>query len=205
MNDMVQGSQEWLHARLGHCTASRFKDVLAKVKSGEAAARRNYKTQLVLERLTGAMQDSYTNAAMQHGTETEPLARAAYEFFTDAEVVQTGFVRHPSVEFVGASPDGLVGDDGGIEIKCPFQSAVHLETLLSGVPSEHIPQIQGTLWVTGRQWWDFVSFDPRMPEHLQCKIIRVVRDQAYIEELELAVRKFLSEVDALINHLRAIA
>jgi len=163
---MEQGSIEWFQERAGKATASRFKDIIATIKSGEAAVRRNYKAQLVVERLTGVAQETYTNAAMQYGTETEPLARIAYEFRTDNKVSEVGFIQHKEL-LAGCSPDGLIGTDGGVEIKCPFQSAVHIETLLNGMPKEHMAQIQGTLWITGRSWWDFVSFDPRLPAHLQ--------------------------------------
>ena len=132
--ELIQGSPEWLQARLGHVTASRFKDVLAKVKSGEAASRRNYRVELAVQRLTGQIAESYTNGAMQWGTQTEPDARDAYAFATDSQVEQCGFLHHPDLEWVGCSVDGLVGEDGGIEIKCPFQSAVHVDTLLGGVP-----------------------------------------------------------------------
>ncbi len=198
---MNQGSAEWLAARAGHCTASRFKDVLAKIKTGEAASRRNYRIQLVTERLTGRPCDSFTNAAMEWGTSTEPFARAAYESARTLMVDETGFLKHPTVPFVGASPDGLVGDDGGVEIKCPHQSTVHVETWESGMPTEHRAQVQGTLWVTGRQWWDYISFDPRMPAHLQLYIERVKRDDAYIATLHDEVKRFLAEVDAMTARL----
>lgn len=198
---MNQGSPEWLSARAGHCTASRFKDVLAKIKTGEAASRRNYRVQLVTERLTGTPCDSYSNAAMEWGTATEPYARAAYEAARTLMVDETGFLLHPDVPFVGASPDGLVGDDGGCEIKCPYQSTVHVETLEGGMPSEHRAQVQGTLWVTGRAWWDYISFDPRMPAHLQLYVERIERDQAYIDTLAAEVAKFLAEVDAMVKRL----
>ncbi len=198
---MNQGSPEWLAARAGHCTASRFKDVLAKIKTGESASRRNYRIQLVTERLTGRPCDSFTNAAMEWGTATEPFARAAYESARTLMVDETGFLLHPAVPFVGASPDGLVADDGGVEIKCPHQSTVHVETLESGMPPEHRAQVQGTLWVTGRQWWDFISYDPRMPEHLQLYVERVKRDDAYIDALAAEVGRFLAEVEAMRDRL----
>jgi putative phage-type endonuclease len=198
---MNQGSPEWLAARAGHCTASRFKDVLAKIKTGESASRRNYRIQLVTERLTGRPCDSYSNAAMEWGTATEPFARAAYEGARTVMVDETGFLLHPGVPFVGASPDGLVGADGGVEIKCPFQSTVHVETLEGGMPPEHRAQVQGTLWVTGRAWWDYISFDPRMPAHLQLYVERIARDDAYIATLADEVTRFLAEVDAMVKRL----
>jgi putative phage-type endonuclease len=194
---MNQGSEAWLSARAGHVTASRFKDVLAKIKTGESASRRNYRLQLVTERLTGRPCDSYTNAAMEWGTATEPHARAAYETSRGLMVDETGFILHPAIAWVGCSPDGLIGADGGCEIKCPHQSTVHVETLECGMPTEHRAQVQGTLWVTGRKWWDFISFDPRLPDHLQLYIARIERDDAYIATLEDEVRKFLAEVEQM--------
>lgn len=197
---MIQGSPEWFAARCGLATASRFSDVVAKIKSGEAAGRRNYRAQLVCERLTGVPAETFESAAMRWGTETEPQARAAYEARTGELVEQVAFIRHPGL-LAGASPDGLVGNDGGIECKCPL-TATHIETLLKGMPPEHIPQIQGAMWLTGRKWWDFISFDPRMPENLQLFVQRVHRDDVYIKRLEEEVRGFLSEVDQLIIELQ---
>lgn len=193
---MNQGTPEWLAARAGHCTASRFKDVLATIKTGEAATRRNYRIQLVTERLTGQPCETYTNTAMAWGTEQESHARAFYEAETGDMVSEVGFIVHPGMTWTGASPDGLVGEDGAIEIKCPFQSTVHVETLQSGMPNEHIAQIQGVLWVTGRQWCDFVSFDPRMPEKLKMHVQRIERNAGYIEQLATNVTAFLAEVSA---------
>jgi putative phage-type endonuclease len=205
MNAPAQGTPEWLALRAGHCTASRFKDVLARIKSGEAASRRNYRIQLVTERLTGRPCESYTNAAMEWGTCTEPQAREAYEALTGSLVEQTSFLVHPAIKWVGASPDGCVDDEGAIEIKCPYQSTVHVETLERGMPAEHMAQCQGVLWVSGRKWIDFVSFDPRMPEHLQLYRQRIERDPAYIENLHAEVANFLCEVDVLEAKLLARA
>lgn len=197
-----QGSQEWLSERAGSVTASRFKDVLAKVKTGEASSRRNYRIQLVTERLTGTPVESYKNAAMEWGTQTEPMARMAYEAVSNEIVEEVGFIKHPSVEWCGGSPDGLINEDGGIEIKCPYVSTVHVETLMSGgIPSEHMAQVQGAMWITGRKWYDFVSFDPRMPEHLRLYIFRVERDEQYIENLSIEVSRFLKEADELYAQL----
>lgn len=193
---MNQGTPEWLAARAGHCTASRFADVLARLKGGgEAAGRKAYKLQLVTERLTGQPVETYKNAAMEHGTLTEPFARAAYETVRELMVDETGFLLHPSMEWVGGSPDGLVGEEGLIEIKCPYNSVVHVETLTGGMPTEHRAQVQGLLWITGRQWADFISFDPRMPEKLRLYVERVQRDDDYIKALAEEVEKFLAEVD----------
>lgn len=196
---MMQGSPEWYTARLGMATASRFSDVLAKIKTGEAAARKNYRAQLICERLTGVPADSFTSSAMQWGIDTEPTAREAYEAQTGELVEQVGFIRLPDL-MAGCSPDGLIGSDGGVEIKCP-NTATHIDTLLKGMPAEHLPQIHGAMWITGRQWWDFVSFDPRLPERLQLYIQRVKRDDAYIKTLEAEVKAFLAETDTLVAEL----
>lgn len=198
----VQGSEAWKKERAGHCTASRFKDVLAKIKTGEAAVRRNYRVQLVTERLIGApIANGFTSKAMEWGTQTEPLARMAYEAHTSEPVLETGFLLHPSLDWCGASPDGLVGSDGLIEIKCP-EPHTHMEWLLDAViPSEHIAQVQGQLWITGRKWCDFVSFDPRFPENLRLLVVRVGRNESYIAELERQVKLFLDEVDRLHDRL----
>lgn len=196
-----QGTPEWHKARAGHATASRFKDVLAKIKTGEAASRRNYRVQLVTERLTGTVADGFKSQAMIWGTETEPLARLAYEAKTGEPVFETGFNAHPKIDWCGGSPDGLVGEDGLIEIKCP-ESATHIEAILDRIcPTEHLPQIQGNLWITGRKWADFVSFDPRFPKHLQLVIVRVARDDAYIAGMAEQVQTFLREVDKLHDRI----
>jgi putative phage-type endonuclease len=201
MNAPAQGSLEWLSERAGHATASRFADVLAKIKTGEAASRRGYRLQLATERLTGNPVTGYVNAAMQWGTETEPLARQAYEAETGVIVDQTGFVRHPTLPWCGMSPDGLIGADGLIELKCP-ESHTHLEYLESGVaPTKYIPQIQGQMWVSGRQYCDFVSYDPRFPPNLQLFIVRVPRDDKYIATLEVEVKDFLGGVDEMVQRL----
>lgn len=201
----AQGTAEWLQERCGLATASRFKDVLATVRSGEAAGRRNYRAQLVVERLTGQPQETYQNAAMAWGTEHEPYARIAYEAHTGLIVQEVGFIKHPTL-MAGCSPDGLVEDNGLVEIKAPYQSAVHIDALLGGiVPPEHIPQIMGQLWLTGREYCDFVSYDSRLPERLQLFVYRVHRDEKYIFNLEGEVIKFLKEVDAKHKQLMALA
>ena len=201
---MEQGSDAWFNIRIGKVTASRVADVLAKTKTGYSTTRDNYMAQLVCERLTGQKGESFTNAAMQHGTETEPLARAAYEALRDVLVDEVGFVSHPTIEMSGASPDGLVGEDGLIEIKCP-NTATHIETLLSeSVPNKYYTQMQFQLACTGRKWCDFVSFDNRLPKELQVFVKRVPRDDVYIRLIEDEIVKFLGELDTKINQLMKV-
>lgn len=196
---MIQGSEEWFAARLGRATASRFSDILATTKTGPAASRANYMAQLVCERMTGKVEESFESTAMKWGTENEPFARMAYEAQTGLIVEETGFIQHPEM-LAGASPDGLIGADGGFECKCP-NTATHIETLLKGMPAKHIPQVQGCMWLAGRKWWDFVSYDPRMPEKLQLYVQRIQRDEEYIVKLESAVMTFLLEVYSLVIEL----
>ena len=199
---MEQRTEEWFAARLGKVTASRVADVLAKIKSGESASRKNYKMELVVQRLTNKVGESFTNAAMEWGTEQEPFARMAYEAHTGTFVKEEGFVDHPTIEGFGCSPDGIVGE-GLIEIKAP-NTANHIETVLENkVPSKYIPQMQCQMACTGAKWCDFVSFDPRVPEDLQLFVVRVERDQEYIDAMEVEVKQFLSEVLDLFNQLKA--
>lgn len=196
-----QGTPEWFAARLGNVTASRVADVIAKTKSGYSASRDNYMAQLICERMTNTVAESYSNAAMQWGTETEPLARAAYESYADVLVDQVGYVPNPWLARAGASPDGLVGKQGLIEIKCP-NTATHIDTLLSEtVPTKYITQMQWQMACTGRRWCDFVSFDPRLPDGLQLFVKRVEYDAEYIAMLEKEVALFLEELDTKIFKL----
>ena len=198
---MEQGSPEWFAARCGKVTASRIADVMAKTAKGPSASRDTYMKQLVAERLTNCIEPSYSNAAMQHGTLTEPEARRAYEFLVDCDVEQVGFVPHPTIAWAGASPDGLVGDDGLLEIKCP-NTATHVDTLLGAtVPGKYIKQIQFQLACTGRQWCDFCSFDNRVPERHRIFVQRINRDEAMIAEIEEAVTAFIAEIDAKLAQL----
>jgi len=199
-----QGSIEWHQQRLGRVTASRVADVIAKTKSGYSTSRDNYMAQLVCERMTGTVAESFSNAAMVHGTETEPLARAAYEAHADVLVDEVAMINHPTIEAAGASPDGLVGDVGQLEIKCP-NTATHIDTLLSQtVPGKYNTQMQWQMACTGREWCDFVSFDPRLPTELQLFVKRVPRDAAYIAMLEEEVKKFLVELDGKIMKLNEL-
>ena len=201
---MDQRSDEWFAARLGKVTASKVTDVIAKTKSGYGASRATYMTDLAIERLTGNPTEFYANAAMQWGTDVEPQARAAYEFLNDATVVEEGFIEHPTIAMSGASPDGLVGDDGMLEIKCPM-SKTHYATLLNGkIAKKYIDQMQWQMSCAGRQWCDFVSFDPRMPEGLDFFCERVKRDDEYISELETEVSKFLDELNEQVTQLEGL-
>lgn len=196
-----QGTLEWFNERLGKVTASRVADVIAKTKTGWGSSRANYAAQLVAERLTGKVTDSYRNAAMDWGIMTEPDARVAYEFLTDATVEQVGFVPHPTIAMSGASPDGLIGNDGLVEIKCP-NTATHIETLLGqSVPGKYITQMQWQMACTGRKWCDFVSFDSRMPESMRLFVKRIERDTTAVRDLETSVSEFLAEIDETVSRL----
>jgi len=202
MDNIVQGTAEWHQMRLGKVTASKVADVVAKTSKGYAASRANYAAQLITERLTGLPTESFANEAMRWGTETEPEARSAYEFNRVASVEQVAFVPHPTIGDAGASPDGLVGANGLVEIKCPI-TATHIETLRGGsVPGKYITQMQWQMACTGRKWCDFVSYDPRMPEPMRFFCQRVERDDAMIAELEREVVAFLNEVRAAVIDLR---
>ena len=205
MIEMIeQRSDAWFEARIGKVTASKVADVIAKTQSGYAASRANYMAQLVCERLTGQREEFFISGAMQHGTDTEPLGRAAYESLKDVLVDEVGFVPHPTIEMAGASPDGLVGDDGLLEIKCP-NTATHIDTLLTQtVPSKYNTQMQFQMACTGRLWCDFVSFDNRLPEELQLFVKRVPRDDVFIKQTEDAIVKFLAELDDKINKLMKV-
>ncbi len=198
---MEQRTDDWYAARLGKVTASRVSDVVAKTKTGYAASRDNYKAQLIVERMTQKPLASFSNAAMQWGTDTEPLARAAYEAEMQVMVDEIGFVEHPEILMAGASPDGLVGAVGLVEIKCP-NTATHIDTLLTQtVPKQYHDQMMWQMICTGREWCDFVSYDPRMPDHLQLFIKRVSFDAAYADTLNTEVSRFLEEVESTIDKL----
>lgn len=186
-----QGSQEWLDLRLGKATASRFSDVISK-----GVGRKTYMLKLAAEYLTRQSQDNFKSSAMEWGTEHESMARANYELETGMEVSEVGFIQVS--DWVGVSPDGLVGDDGLIEIKCP-NTNTHIETFLSGkMPTKHKPQVQGQLWATDRKWCDFVSFDPRLPRN-QLFITRVNRDDEYIKTLVDGIDLFVSQLQDMVS------
>ncbi len=200
--DIEQGTPEWLELRRGKVTASRIVDVMSKVKTGESAGRRNYRTELALQRITGQVSESFKSAAMEHGNEWEPVARALYEAEHDQSVDQVTFVDHPWLAMAGASPDGLIGDDGCIECKCP-NSATDLETLFTRkIPRDYMLQMQWVMECAERKWCDFISYDPRMPEHLRLIVIRVDRDEELIKETRAEVTKLLDEVDELVAKIK---
>lgn len=200
---MEQRSPEWFAARAGKVTASRVSDVMAKIKTGESASRKNYKADIICERLTGSPTESFTTKAMQDGIDREPLARAEYESRFGIFVDEVAIIDHPTIPMAAASPDGLVGDDGMMEIKCP-NKATHLEYFMDGVvPSKYIPQMNWQLACTGRKWVDFVSFNPDFPEWMQLFVIRHHRNDEDIQIMESEVMTFLKEVDQIINKLRS--
>ncbi len=198
-----QRSSEWLNARLGMLTASSLGDAFATTKSGYSTSRRNLKLRIVLERLTGKSQESgYTNAAMERGILLEPEARAAYEVESGLLVDEVGFIVHDEL-LTGASPDGLIGEDGGIEFKCPG-AAAHLDYLKGEIPNDYRLQIAHCLWLTGRAWWDFASFSTDFPDPLQLKVTRIWAKDVNMQAHELAVRLFLGEVESELRDIESM-
>jgi putative phage-type endonuclease len=201
--DVIQGSDEWKAARLGKVTASRIADMVARTKTGWGASRANYAAELIAERLTGAPAEKFTNDAMRWGSDQESNAKDCYCFLRDAEIEPVGIVLHPTIEMACASPDGLIGGVGMIEVKCP-NTATHIDTLLSEtIPDKYVKQMQWQMACTGRAWCDFASFDPRLPAEMQIFIKRVLRDSGLIAELEKEAVTFLAEIDDTISKLRA--
>lgn len=202
--NIEQGSDEWKAARLGHVTASNMADVMSKGKgNAEAIGRYKYKVRLVAERLTQTAAESFSNAAMEWGVEQEQFACIEYESRLETFVDKTGFWLHPEIKWLGVSPDRLVDSDGLIEVKCP-NTTTHLNYWLENkIPTDYYKQIQCQLWVTGRQWCDFVSYDPRLPKRNQLLVIRAERDESLIKEMEAETLKFLEEVESLIIKLGA--
>lgn len=199
---MEQRSPEWFAHRIGRVTASKIADLMAQTKSGPSASRKNYMADLIAERLTGEAKEGFSNSAMQWGTDTEPQARAAYEFVTDNTVTEVGFIDHPTIKMAGCSPDGLVGTDGMVEIKCP-NTATHLDTLLGGgIDGKYVKQMQFQMACAGREWCDFVSFDPRLPPEMQLFVQRVSFDGGAVAEINAAVAEFLHELDGKVAQLR---
>jgi len=203
--DIIQRSPEWYAERCGSLGASQLADALAKTKSGWGASRANLRAKLVVERLTGQQDEGFIrSAAMQWGVDKEEEARIAYSFVTGRDVVEVGLYKHPTIIGSHASPDGLVDDDGCIEIKCP-NSSTHIETLKSNlIAHRYLLQMQWQMACANRQWCDFVSFDPRMPDHLMLYIQRVQRDDDMLKILEGEVGAFLAEVDEDVKALLKI-
>ena len=192
---MEQRTAEWFAARAGKITASRFKDVLGKLKTGAPSEKRNtYMWEVVLERITKSAAEHFAGTAAQWGEDQEQGGIMAYEAATGAMVEKVGFIVHPDHPNVGGSPDGRIGSEGGVEVKCPFNSIYHLQTIVGGMPPEHMPQVQGLMWVTGATWWDFVSADPRLPEPYNLYVERVERDEVFIETLEIEVVAFERDI-----------
>ena len=201
--DLIQGTEQWRLARCGSLGASQVAAAMARVKSGWGASRANVMAELLVERLTGVPTAGFQSPAMIWGTEHEPDARAAYSFRVNQEVDEVGLVRHPIIGGTHASPDGLVGPDGLVEIKCP-NSATHIETLLGDpIDGKYITQMQWQMACTGRQWCDWVSFDPRLPESMRLFVKRCNRDNAMIADLENNVKQFLTDLTARVNALEA--
>lgn len=202
---MEQRTEEWLRARLGKVGASMISAVMAKTKTGYSATRDNYMADLIVQKLTGESPEGFSSAAMQWGTEQEPNAKAAYEFMNDVAIEDVGFILHPEIDQAGASPDGLIGDDGLIEIKCP-NTATHIKTLLSGkIDRKYVLQMQWQMACTGRDWCEFMSYDPRMPADLSMWTKRVDKDSELIQEITDEVNKFLSEMKVKLTELEAIS
>ena len=199
-----QRSPEWFAARVGKVTASRVHDIVATTRSGGyTAGRKNYLAELVCERLTGMPAEQYVSQAMLYGIETEAQARAAYAFERDVDVQEVAFVSHPTIAAAGCSPDGLVSDDGLVEIKAP-NTSTHIESLLTGkLDPAYFDQMQFQMACTGRQWCDFVSFDKRLPEAMQLHVQRIARDDKAISAMELEVTQFLIDLDATVDLLKA--
>lgn len=196
-----QRTAEWFASRAGKVTASRVADVMARTQKGWGASRDNYRAQLIAERLSGVCEQGFSNAAMQWGVEQEAAARECYCFTAGVSVCEVGFIEHPTIAWAGASPDGLVGDDGLVEIKAP-NTATHIATLTDApIADKYVKQMQFQMACTGRAWCDFVSYDPRLPVEMQLHVARVMRDDAEIAEMEAAIVEFLGEVEATVASL----
>ena len=203
MSNIEQRTPAWHQIRAGKFTGSKFNDAMARSKkTGEPLkACTDLIWQVATERLTGNPVESYRNQAMDWGVEQEPNAKNTYEFIEGVSVVEVGFIIHPEYSFIGVSPDGYVGENGGLEIKCPWNSMRHLERFIIGMPDEYKAQVQGCLWVTGREWWDFMSFDPRMPPAHQVYKERIYRDEDYIKDLQTTLLWCEDQVNELLEKL----
>jgi putative phage-type endonuclease len=195
--DVEQGSEEWRELRAGRVTASRYADVMTEGRGGgPSLTAERYMLDLISERLMERPVEAISAKQLEWGNKHEDKARSAYCLLTGRQVDQVGFVIHPKHPRVGCSPDSLVDGDGMLEIKCPYSPAIHLGNVLKNqVPKEYVAQVQGGLWVTGRQWCDFVSYHPYMPRGVDCMIVRVERDEEFIQRLESKIEAFLEEMD----------
>jgi putative phage-type endonuclease len=207
MNEIIQGTPEWLQLRLGHVTASRVADIMAKTKTGASASRQNYLIELAIQRVTGVIEESYKNEAMIRGTEEEPKARQAYELLTETFVDEVPFVKHKTIEWFGCSPDGIIKNNDGtynlLEIKNP-NSATHWSYIKEGEPpTKYKIQMMAQMACTGAQWCDFFSYDSRMPEGSRHFLKRMMRDNKFIEEMEKEVKTFLDEVAEEVRLMEA--
>lgn len=205
MSEIIQRTDEWYEIRLGKATASKMSDIMAKGTGGKpSATRKNYMAQLVCEIMTGEKEENFISSAMQNGIDSEELAREAYEIETFSTVTECGFYIAPDIEQSGASPDGLVGEKGLIEIKCP-NTATHINTLLTEkIDKKYIYQMQWQMYCTGREWCDFVSYDGRMPQHLRLCIIRIYLDEVQLIEMKSEVEKFIFEMNELVKKLESL-
>lgn len=201
---LEQGSPEWLMARCGKITASKVGEVIAMTKTGPSERRTKYLWQLVSERLTGDFTRTYTNDAMLHGIENEPIAREFYASLNDVEVEQVGLITHPCFDFAAASPDGLVGDDGLVEIKC-MTTVNHIRAIHDNEPpKDYLPQVHWQMACTGRKWCDLTLFDPRLPLEMQLHTFRIERNEDEVKRLEDHVLAFNGEIEAAIAKLWSI-
>ncbi|WP_313453262.1 lambda exonuclease family protein [Stutzerimonas nitrititolerans] len=205
--DQLQGTEQWHADRSGRLTASRFKDVMAwtepdaKGHRKPMAARTSYMLELCFERLANRSKHNVRSKSMDWGHEQEQASHNAYELWTGNVVTKSGFIVHPKYDWLGCSPDGLVGEDGGIESKNPYNEAVHVRTWLNGMPEEHMAQVQGCMFVTGRKWWDFLSFDSRQDEEVQLYVQHIPRDEAYIARLEIELVQFNLELNRMVDEV----
>jgi YqaJ-like viral recombinase domain len=204
MDELIQGSPEWFALRAGKVTASRIGDLMRRTQKGWGADRKHYLAKLVAERITGKPMAQRTVLSLERRLEVEPEARSAYEFYSDNTVTEVGFIPHPRIPDCGASPDGLIGDAGGLEIKC-CDTPAHIEMLTTGaIDPDYVLQCQFGMSCTERQWWDFASYDPLMPEDLKLFVRRIHRDEERIANMESQVIEFLAEVDVKVQQLVAL-
>lgn len=200
-----QGTEEWLKARMGCATASCFKDIIAVSKSTgkPLKAREDYLWKLAVERLYDRHSESTSARSLEWGTALEPFAKQTYQIEKGVLIDNSGFVLHPTIEFCGASPDGLIDKNGGIEIKCPKDERIHMQTWRFGMSPDHLPQVQGNIWINDREWFDFISYDPRAPRGLRLYVQRIIRNDKYIKALESHVVEFLDDVKKLVEEINA--